>query len=122
MGTVAFAAWVASALTFVALLYVHTPRATTIFAAFDFQLPTLTELLLRLGNALRSNEGLLVAAGVLTATLLPFALGFCLKQAVKLYGAAALLALTGIGLTWLGLIQPLDVLAEQLNSSPPPGR
>lgn len=115
LAPVAVSMWALSAAAAAALLYLVTPDGAIILGSLDVALPLVTELALSTGTFLHESTGLLVFAGALLVTLLPYLLGARGNTATKAYFAMAMFGLLVTAASWYALSHPIDLLARQLD-------
>lgn len=103
------AVWLIAAAGALFALHSWTPGAQAMFASLQLEAPTVTQWFLPLGQWLTAaTTNLLIAAGAVVLTLLPFLFGLRAKVGATFYGALALVGLLMVGGAWLGLKRPTE--------------
>jgi hypothetical protein len=109
--------WLASCLAFLTLLRLWTTPAALAFAHLDVDPPEISVMVLAVGTWSSGGLNLLIAVGILAATVLPFALGMKGRAGTRFYACLAVVGLLAVGSTWVGLKRPLSAL--QVGSAAP---
>ncbi len=123
MAFLSFTAWVLTACTLIALLYIYTPIARQRFAMLEMELSLPTVGLLAVGKFLHNPSGMLIAIGVAVFSVQPFLLYPKDRAAARWYAAAAFAGMIAIGLVWLAVIRPavlIDHMIGQQGAAYPP--
>ncbi len=118
--TVAAALWTVSAVVLLILLRLMHSDAPKLFEALDVDLPGLTRVALQAASFVSEGTNLLIVAGSLVLTLVPFLLGARGRTAAKVYFTLTFLAVLGIAATWFAVNQPLSLLSDKLDTHAAP--
>ena len=118
--TVAASVWMVSAVVLLILLRLMHSDAPILFESLGVDLPGLTREALRAASFVSEVTNLLIVAGALVLTLVPFLLGARGGTAAKVYFTLTFLTVLGIAATWFAVNQPLNLLSDKLDTHAAP--